>query len=118
MAVVGRAAERGAVTVEAALALCSLLAVLALALAGVSAVSAQLRCMDAAREAARLTARGEPEHGQQIAQQLAPGGASVQIAVQGEEVVVEVAADPVGGLLPGVDVRAEAVAMLEPGVLR
>jgi hypothetical protein len=29
---------------------------------------------------------------------------------------VEVAADPVGGLLPGVDVRAEAVAMLEPGV--
>ena len=116
MAAVGRAGDRGAVTVEAALALCSLVAVLALALAGVSAVSAQLRCIDAAREAARLTARGEPEHGQRIAQQLAPGGATVQIAVRGEEVVVEVAADPVGGLLPGVDVRAEAVAMLEPGV--
>jgi Flp pilus assembly protein TadG len=116
MVAVGRAGDRGAVTVEAALALCSLVAVLALALAGVSAVSAQLRCIDAAREAARLTARGEPEHGQQIAQQLAPGGATVQIAVRGEEVVVEVAADPVGGLLPGVDVRAEAVAMLEPGV--
>ena len=116
MVAVGRAGDRGAVTVEAALALFSLVAVLALALAGVSAVSAQLRCIDAAREAARLTARGEPEHGQRIAQQLAPGGATVQIAVRGEEVVVEVAADPVGGLLPGVDVRAEAVAMLEPGV--
>ena len=116
MAAVGRAGDRGAVTVEAALALCSLVAVLALALAGVSAVSTQLRCIDAAREAARLTARGEPEHGQQIAQQLAPGDATVRIAVRGEEVVVEVAADPVGGLLPGVDVRAEAVAMLwNPG---
>lgn len=116
MAVVGRAGDRGAVTVEAALALCSLVAVLALALAGVSAVSAQLRCIDAAREAARLTARGEPEHGERIAQRLAPGGATVRVTVHGEEVVAEVSADPVGGLLPGVDVRAEAVALLEPGV--
>ena len=114
MVAVGRAGDRGAVTVEAALALSSLVAVLALA--GVSAISAQLRCLDAAREAARLTARGEPEHGQQIAQQLAPADATVRIAVRGDEVVVEVAADPVGGLLPGVDVRAEAMAMLEPGV--
>ncbi|MQA14393.1 MAG: pilus assembly protein [Pseudonocardiaceae bacterium] len=124
MAAVSRAAgrepggtgDRGAVTVEAALALCSLVLVLALALAGVAAVSAQLRCIDAAREAARLTARGEQQRGEQAARRLAPDGAAVEIAVRGDEVSVRVAADPVAGLLPGVDVTAEAFAVLEPGV--
>lgn len=122
MAAAGRAAtratgDRGAVTVEAALALCSLVVVLALSLAAVVAVSAQLRCIDAAREAARLTARGEQERGEQAALRLAPGGAGVRIEVRGDEVSVLVVADPVGGLLPGVDVSAEAFAVLEPGVL-
>lgn len=115
----GRASdERGAVTVEAALALCSLVVVLALSLAAVVAVSAQLRCIDAAREAARLTARGEQERGEQAAMRLAPRGAGVRIEVRGDEVSVVVLADPVGGLLPGVDVSAEAFAVLEPGVLQ
>jgi hypothetical protein len=122
MAAVGRAAaratgDRGAVTVEAALALCSLVVVLALSLAAVVAVSAQLRCIDAAREAARLTARGEQERGEQAALRLAPSGAGVRIEVRGDEVSVLVVADPVGGLLPGVDVSAEAFAVLEPGAL-
>ena len=42
--------DRGTVTVEAALALCSLVVILALVLGAVSAVAAQLRCIDAARE--------------------------------------------------------------------
>ncbi|MGH4022818.1 MAG: TadE family type IV pilus minor pilin [Pseudonocardiaceae bacterium] len=117
MAAVGRGGDRGSVSVEAALALCSLVVVLALALAGVAAVAAQLRCIDAAREAARLTARGEQQQGEELARRLAPGGASVVVNVDGEEVAVTVSADTVAGLLPGVDVRAEAVAALEPGAI-
>ncbi|HEX5346363.1 MAG TPA: TadE family type IV pilus minor pilin [Pseudonocardiaceae bacterium] len=109
--------DRGSVTVEAALALCSLVAVLALVLAAVSAVAAQLRCIDAAREAARLTARGEPARAEDIAQRIAPRGAVVAVTVRGDEVTVRVSANPAAGLLPGIDVGAEAAAVLEPGPL-
>lgn len=112
----GRADDRGAVTVEAAIALCSLVAVLALALAGVGAIIAQLRCIDAAREAARLAARGQAELGERVARRLAPADASVRIDLHANTVTVRVDADPVAGLLPGVDVDAEAFAILEPGV--
>ncbi|EFD56183.1 conserved hypothetical protein [Mycobacterium tuberculosis T92] len=44
---------------EAALAIATLVLVLVLCLAGVTAVSMQVRCIDAAREAARLAARGD-----------------------------------------------------------
>ncbi|HEU0087453.1 MAG TPA: TadE family type IV pilus minor pilin [Pseudonocardiaceae bacterium] len=116
MPAVSQANDRGTVTVEAALALCSLVVVLALMLAGVSAVAAKLRCVDAAREAARLTARGEQDRGEELARRLAPDGAAVQVSVRGDEVTVRVAADPVAGLLPGVEIAAEAVAVLEPGL--
>jgi Flp pilus assembly protein TadG len=109
-----RTDDRGAVTVEAALALCSLVTVLALMLAAVSAVAAQLRCVDAAREAARLTARGEQDRAEQLARRIAPRGATVALTVQGDEVIAQVSANPVAGLLPGIDVRAEAVAVMEP----
>ncbi|WP_263993341.1 TadE family type IV pilus minor pilin, partial [Mycolicibacterium fallax] len=46
--------DRGAGTVEAALAIAALVTVLVLAVAGLGALSAQVRCVDAAREAARL----------------------------------------------------------------
>ena len=109
--------DRGSVTVEAALALCSLVAVLGLVLAAVSAVAAQLRCVDAAREAARLTARGEPARAEDIARRSAPRGAVVAVTVRGDEVTARVSANPAAGLLPGVDVGAEAAAVLEPGPL-
>jgi Flp pilus assembly protein TadG len=109
--------DRGSVTVEAALALCSLVAVLALVLAAVSAVAAQLRCIDAAREAARLTARGEPDRAEEIARRIAPRGAVVAVTVRGDEVTARVSANPAAGLLPGVDVGAEAAAVLEPAPL-
>ena len=111
----GRADDRGTVTVEAALALCSLVVVLALVLAAVSAVAAQLRCVDAAREAARLTARGEQDRAADLARRIAPRGAVVQVSVRGDEITARVSADLVAGLLPGVEVRAEAAAVLEPG---
>jgi hypothetical protein len=104
------------VTVEAALALCSLVLVLALALSGLSAVAAQLRCQDAAREAARLVARGEPERARQVAVSIAPEGARVDIGVSGDEITVGVAG-PAVRPLPGLVVSARAVGVLEPGVL-
>lgn len=109
-----RADDRGAVTVEAALALCSLVTVLALVLAAVSAVAAQLRCVDAAREAARLTARGEQDRAELLARRIAPRGATVAVTVHGDEILARVSADPVPGLLPGIDVGAEAAAVMEP----
>ena len=108
--------DRGAVTVEAALALCSLVLVLALALSGLSAVGAQLRCQDAAREAARLVTRGEPERARQVAASIAPEGARVDVRISGDEVTVGVAG-PAVRLLPGLVVSARAVGVLEPGVL-
>ena len=64
--------ETGAVTVEAALALCALTVFLALALGALTAVAQALRCTDAARELARLAARGEPDRGRAVAAQFAP----------------------------------------------
>jgi Flp pilus assembly protein TadG len=108
--------ERGSASVEAALAVCALVAVLAMALAGIAVMIAQLRCVDAAREAARLVARGEPERAEQAARQVAPGGARIAVRVDADEVTVEVSAEPAGGALPAITVRAEAMAVLEPGV--
>jgi Flp pilus assembly protein TadG len=108
--------ERGSVSVEAAFVMCALVAVLAMALGGISMVAAQVRCIDAAREAARLAARGEPGRAAEVAQQVAPGDAKVSVQTAGDEVTVEVSAQAVGGLLPALTVRGEALAILEPGV--
>jgi len=109
--------ECGSVSVEAAFVMCALVAVLAIVLGGVSAVVAQVRCIDAAREAARLVARGEPGRADEVARRLAPDGASVAVRIAGDEVTVEVGAEPTGGGLAGLTVRAEAMAILEPGVV-
>jgi Flp pilus assembly protein TadG len=108
--------DRGAVTVEAALVLCSLTVVLAVVLAAVCAVASQLRCVDAAREAARLTARGERERAEELARRIAPRGAVVAVRVEGDEVIADVTArPPLARLLPGVQINAEAVSVAEPG---
>jgi Flp pilus assembly protein TadG len=105
--------DRGAVTVEAALALCSLVAVMVMVIAAVSAASAHLRCLDAAREAARLVARGEPQRAQEIAAAVAPRGAAVDVRVTGDEVDVRVTAAAVPGI-PGLSLVGHAVAVMEP----
>lgn len=87
---------------------------LAVAVAAVAAVAASVRCIDAARELARLAARGEPERGRDVAGRLAPSGARIELVRRGDEIVVEVTAPPVP-LLP-VRVGGRAVAVLEPGV--
>ncbi|HEY0813714.1 MAG TPA: TadE family type IV pilus minor pilin, partial [Pseudonocardia sp.] len=96
------------------LALCALTVFLALTLGALTAVAQSLRCSDAARELARLAARGEPDRGRAVAAQLAPSGASLDLADQGDTVVATVSARLVGSLPITVDGRAVAAA--EPGV--
>jgi Flp pilus assembly protein TadG len=108
--------DRGAVTVEAALALCSLVLVLALAVGAVASASAQLRCIDAAREAARLVARGEPDQARRAAGTIAPGGARVDVQVVGDQVTVEVSTSGAGGV-PGLTVSGRALGVLEPAAM-
>jgi hypothetical protein len=113
----GQPGDRGAVTVEAAIAVCTLVVVLTAALGAILATAAHLRCMDAARETARLVARGEVERARTIAEQLAPRDAAVSIAMNGDEVRVEVSSSMLGGAGTAMPrLSASAVAVLEPGV--
>lgn len=110
--------ERGSVTAEAAVALPTLLMLVVFGMGAVDVISAQLRCVDAAREAVRAAVRGEPVgvvH--DLASQAAPAGSTVQIGSSGDRVTVVVRADVrlLGGLLPDIAVRGDAVGLREPG---
>ena len=107
------APDRGYVTVEAAIALASLTVVLLLAVGAVLAAAVHVQCLDAAREAARLAARGQGDRAVTAALQVAPQGASVQLSTDGDTVTAVVSAT--SRLLPGLDLRGTAVAVLEPG---
>lgn len=92
------------------MAITSLVAVLVLCLAGIVAVTLQVQCVDAAREAARLAARGD---GSATAGHLAPAGAAVELRRDGGYVIARVSGrSPV---LPGVVIVGQAVAAAEPG---
>ncbi|GAA1658599.1 hypothetical protein GCM10009765_05000 [Fodinicola feengrottensis] len=93
-----------------------LVILLAAALTAVSAVSTQLRCVDAAREGARAAARGERDPAA-FARRVAPAGATVRLSSSGDLVRVEVTvrARSLGRLLPGPMVDGTAVAAREPG---
>jgi hypothetical protein len=111
--------DRGSVTAETAVALPALVLVLCAVLWAVGAVTAQLRCVDAARAGARALARGEPPGASQAAAAAAaPRGAVVSMDRDGDmvRVRVESVARPPGMLLAGlasVRVRGEAVAAAE-----
>lgn len=84
-----------------------------------SLATAQVRCVDAARETARALARDDPlDVAVGLGQRAAPPGAEVHVSRHGGLVVVRVSsrvAGP-GGLfesVPGVDVSAEAAAAAE-----
>ena len=105
------------VTAELAVALPSLVLVLAVALAAVDLGLAQVRCVDAARLGARLVARAEPQSVVLTAvRRAAPGDAHVAVARNGDHgsVTVTGRAPAVLRLLGVVDPpRATAVARLE-----
>ncbi|WP_082950329.1 MULTISPECIES: TadE family type IV pilus minor pilin [unclassified Mycobacterium] len=97
---------------EAALGVATLVVVLVLCLAGVTAVSMQVRCVDAAREAARLAARGDDRSALNAARRIAPGGARVEVHREGEFLVATVVAR--SKVLPALDIAAKAVSAAEP----
>ncbi|MBB5153987.1 TadE family type IV pilus minor pilin [Saccharopolyspora phatthalungensis] len=107
--------DAGAVTVEAALGICSVIAVFALILSGTGALISYLRCTDAAVEAARLVARGDRARADEAVGRIAPGGAALSVLVEGDQVSTEVSTSFPGEFLPGRWLRARAVAVLEPG---
>jgi Flp pilus assembly protein TadG len=107
------------VTAETAVALPVLLLVLAAAVAALVVVGAQLRCVDAAREAVRAATRGDPPaEVARVAAAAGPAGATVARSVAGGAVTVTVAADvrPLGPLPVRLRVSASATGALEPGV--
>lgn len=106
--------DSGTVTVETAIALTAFLTVLAIALGSISAAIDQLRCTDAAREAARLTARGELDKARSTASRIAPHGAAITITTTADEIHVTVTATPMSGLIPGLELNAAAYAISEP----
>jgi hypothetical protein len=86
--------------------------VLVLCVAGLTAVSMQVRCIDAAREAARLASRGDGGNAVQVARSIAPADAVVDVRNDGASVVATVSARSI--LLAGITLRAVAVAAIEP----
>jgi TadE-like protein len=110
---------RGAVTAEIAAALPALAVIVMGAVWLVVVALAQLRCADAAREAARAAARGEDTAvASQLAETVGPDGARVQIRLAGDLVIVDVSARvlvplPFGDDLPAPTVHAQAAAALE-----
>jgi hypothetical protein len=106
--------DRGAFTAELAAGLPALMLLLVFGLTAVGAVTAQGRCVDAAREGALVAARGGS--GPENATRIAPADALVDV-VESEDTVTVTVRAPVpilGGHLPAITVRAEAVAAREP----
>ena len=107
-------------TAEAAVVIPVLLALVLGAAWFVALAATQVRVVDAAREVARVAARGEADaaavdHGRQVA----PAGTRFTVRRSGDQVVVEASVEVrgPGGLfdfLPGVTVESEAVAAEEP----
>jgi hypothetical protein len=117
----GRACARddGTATAEMAVVLPALAVVLVFALWSVAAVTAQLRCVDAALVAARAMARGESsDMSLAAARASAPAGARIVVSRSGDLVVVDVRASarlpgPWAGALPGLSLGGRAVASIE-----
>jgi Flp pilus assembly protein TadG len=103
------------VTAELAACMPVLVMVLAVALTALTAVSARVRVADAAREAARAAARGDPAAARRLAAAAAPG-ARLTIAQDGADLVATVHATvhPLAAFLPGIAVTERAVAAIEP----
>lgn len=99
--------EAGAGTVEAALGVAAVVSVATLCMAAVGAGATYIQCVDAAREAARLAARGDMAGAREATARLGPRGAELRLVADGGLATAEVGARvPV---LP-VTLRATAVA--------
>jgi hypothetical protein len=109
-----RGRDRGSVTAEVAVLLPALVLLTALCVSAVGAVALHVRCLDAARSAAREIARGEsPSAAVAVARERAPRGALVRVRAAGAGLVavqVTARAGLAGWSGAGVRVGGEAVA--------
>lgn len=112
---------RGSATAETAVLLPVLVVVLAAAVWVLACVAAQLKCVDAARAAARAAARGDtPASVRDVGERLAPAGAVVSLRTgdQTVQVLVRARVRPFGDVLrvlPAMPVSGRATAAVEPG---
>jgi Flp pilus assembly protein TadG len=115
-----RSGERGAVTAEVAFAIPVLLATMLFGVWLAGVVIANVRCIDAARDVARATARGEPpESAQQLGSRTAPRDAAIAITRSGPDIQVTVTAPvipdwPLLAQLPPLHAQAKATIESEP----
>ncbi|HIV57022.1 MAG TPA: pilus assembly protein [Candidatus Stackebrandtia faecavium] len=107
--------ESGYATVELALSLPVIVMLLLAGMFGISAAQAQIRCADAARDAALALARGHDDA--DAALEYAPPDAQMSVSHGADDNVhVEVSAQvsPAGAWLPSVIVTGSASAAMEP----
>lgn len=109
--------ESGMATAELAMVIPAMLLVLAMSLTGLALAADQVRCVDAARAAARAASRGDDDAAvKQIAEDLTPSGTKVVVSSGSDSVVVTVTAPRRISLLPGLPpASATAQSPLEPG---
>lgn len=111
--------QGGMVTAETAMVLPLLIAVTALLVWVVALGVAQVRLVDAAREGARMAARGDPDDMVRVGtQKMAPGGSEVVVRPDRTSVTVQVRLHarpelPVFRRFPGIDLEATAVSARE-----
>lgn len=103
-------------TVELALCLPVLVLVLGVALSAVTVAGARVRVQDAAREAARAVARGDPATGGALAER-AMRSVRISTATAGDLATVTATARVhlVASWLPAVTITEHATSALEPG---
>lgn len=96
---------------EAAFAIASIVAVIVVCIGAIVSVTMHIGCVDAAREAARLAARGDAAQAVSAGERVAPDGARITVTEDGEFFVARV---EVASPLPGLTLSVEAVAAAEP----
>ncbi|MYR08055.1 pilus assembly protein TadE [Gordonia sp. SID5947] len=99
------------VTVEGAYAIAAIVATVILGVGAVVGATVQIRCTDAAREAARLAAAGDST-AREVATRVV--GRDAHVAITGTSTRVEAVVRSSLPLLPMVSVSARAVAAKEP----
>ena len=103
------------VTAELAVCLPVLVLLIAVGVSAVTVAGERVRLQDAAREAARAAARGDPAAAQRIADHTAQG-ASISLARSGADVTAtaRLAVHPLASWLPAITLQERAVAAVEP----
>jgi Flp pilus assembly protein TadG len=105
-----------------AIALPVLLTLLFLGIWLIGVVTANIRCIDAARDVARAVARGEsPEAAQELGRRTAPANATITISRTDSDIHVTVIATPhrnapLLDVLPATPITAKATVQSEPTI--